>query len=68
MNGELAQLAALAAHAKVALALGPDAEPLTVANSSFRFVHAVRFEEKRALPRTNEGRGGFAAVVVHASP
>jgi hypothetical protein len=46
MNGEIAQLAALTAHAKIALVLGSDVEPLTVASSSFRFVHGIRFEEK----------------------
>jgi hypothetical protein len=62
MNGEIAQLAALAAHAKVALALGLDAEPLTMAGSSFRFVHAVRFEEKHGIL-------GFARMkVVAESP
>jgi hypothetical protein len=62
MNGEIAQLAALAAHAKIALALGSDAEPLTMAGSSFRFVHAVRFEEKRGIV-------GFARMkVVAQSP
>lgn len=47
MNAELAQAAALAAHAKIALA-SPDPDGfLTRENSTFRFVHELVFESAR---------------------
>ena len=45
MNGELAQLATLTAHGSLALASPGAATPLTLeSNSTFQFVHDVRFE------------------------
>jgi hypothetical protein len=49
MNGELAQLVALVAHTKLALSPSEAAERLTLENSTFRFVHALQFEETRRL-------------------
>lgn len=63
MNAELAQVAALVAHAKVALALSDPGAFLTVQNSTFKFVHAVSFErEQRRLLRSTR------VVSVGASP
>src|SRR6266496_405873 len=48
MNGELAQLAALVSHARAVIA-GREKDELTLANSTFQFVHSLRFERARRL-------------------